>query len=970
MNKYTSFLFYKRSDEIEDKRILSFTGSIILVTVFISAILSLIKILIPPPVNGSDFILWVITSLFAFYYFLLKKGQVGLAGTLYTLTLWGSMTLMAFSFEGVRDVAVITYIIIILIAIHIARPWQSISICLLSIVSLWFLYIAEANHAIVPQKDSSLNYTIEFTVIMMIVIAIAYLNARSFYLFFSRIQNEAENRHLAEDKFRIVFEHSLVGMSITSLDGTMATNKTYGQILGYTESEFSKFNWKDITHPDDIENDTKMVDSFLSGEKSVARWQKRYIHKDGNIIWVDLSLTLQRDNDGKPLYFIASIIDITDHKLAEIALKESEDKYRTMIEYSNDLIWTLDRNGNFTFINGIATKTTGLIYEEWIGKSFVPLILEEDMPVITDVFKRSITGENCNYELRLKNSDGNLLTISVNTSPIYISGKIEGVVSFGRDITERKRIDAALRDREVTYSDLFDTVRHAIYIQNPDLTFINVNQGAVDMYGYDREYFLGKTPEFLSAPGKNDLNKIAEYVSLAFEGQPQKYEFWGIKKDGVVFPKDVWTVKGRYFGKDVVITLANDITEQKKAELEIIKAKEKAEESDRLKSAFLANMSHEIRTPMNGILGFSELLKQPGLTGEDQHEFIDIIEKSGARMLNIINDIIDISKIESGQMEVAFSETNIKDLLAYTYNFFKPEAEQKGLQIFSDKLSTSADFIIKTDREKLYAILTNLVKNAIKFTDKGRIDIDYEIVSENSKNADTRLNTPSTNQSSHLQFHVRDTGIGIPRDRKQAIFDRFVQADISDTRAFQGAGLGLTISKAYVEMLGGKLWVESEEGKGSDFYFTIQYESIIEEIPVSGIGSQKAGSPDRLKNLKILIVEDDQTSEMLISLTIKSFSREILKVSTGPEAIETCRKNPDIDLVLMDIKMPGMDGYEATRQIRKFNKKVIIIAQTAFALVGDRENSLDAGCTDYISKPTKKELLLEIISKHLPISNT
>jgi CheY-like chemotaxis protein len=393
-------------------------------------------------------------------------------------------------------------------------------------------------------------------------------------------------------------------------------------------------------------------------------------------------------------------------------------------------------------------------------------------------------------------------------------------------------------------------------------------------------------------------------------------------------------------------------------------AKEKAEESDRLKSAFLANMSHEIRTPMNGILGFAELLKTPDLTGAEQMEYIGIIKKSGDRMLNIINDIVDISKIEAGQVKVFISETKINEQTEFLYSFFKPEVEKKGVQLILRNGLPGNEAIIKTDKEKVYAVLTNLIKNAIKFTKTGSIEIGY------IKNV-----VPVAVAAEHapllplqLKFYVKDTGFGVPKNRQHAIFDRFVQADIDDTRAFQGAGLGLSISRAYVEMLGGTMWVESEEGKGSTFYFTIPYYAeseqnhLIQNTMINEENSQN-------KKLKILIVEDDETSEMLISIAVRNLSKEILKVRTGIAAIETCRANPDIDLVLMDIKMPEMDGYEATRQIREFNKDVCIIAQTAFGLVDEKEKALLSGCNDYISKPLDIAFLKALIMKYFTPDN-
>ena len=381
-----------------------------------------------------------------------------------------------------------------------------------------------------------------------------------------------------------------------------------------------------------------------------------------------------------------------------------------------------------------------------------------------------------------------------------------------------------------------------------------------------------------------------------------------------------------------------------------ISQREKAQQADKLKSAFLANMSHEIRTPMNGILGFASLLKEPGLSGAQQQEYIGIIEKSGARMLNIINDIVDISKIEAGLMKIDIGETNVNGQIEYIYTFFKPEALKKRLDISMKIPLPSKEAIVRTDHEKLYAILTNLVKNAIKYTPAGSIEIGY--VKKTVENA------------AWLEFFVKDTGMGIPADRQQAIFERFVQADISDIQANQGAGLGLSISKAYVQMLGGKIWVESQLGKGSVFYFTIPYHPVIAEKAITGkeVLEQRPEEPG-LK-LKILIVDDDETSGKLISIVVADVCRELIKAGDGLEAVEASRMNPDLDLILMDVQLPLLNGYEATRQIRQFNNKVVIISQTAFGLTGDREKSINAGCNDYISKPIKKEILLALIDKY------
>ena len=385
----------------------------------------------------------------------------------------------------------------------------------------------------------------------------------------------------------------------------------------------------------------------------------------------------------------------------------------------------------------------------------------------------------------------------------------------------------------------------------------------------------------------------------------------------------------------------------RKINIQLQTAKEKAEESDRLKSAFLANMSHEIRTPMNGIIGFTELLQNPGLTGNEIKEYIGIIQTSGTRMLNIINDLIEISKVESGLMKVHLSPVNVNKQIDFLYNFFKPEVESKGLRLSYQTGLPDNESIITSDREKIYAILTNLVKNSVKYSEKGTIEVGY------------------TKTEEFLEFYVKDQGIGVPANRQAAIFERFVQADSSLSSAYEGAGLGLSIAKAFVEMLGGTISVKSEVGVGSTFSFSIPY---IVATSTNGkeISKTVSISPADFpsKEFKILAVDDDEVSLNLLTRMLKGLTGSLILGESGREAIELCRQNPDIDIILIDIKMPEINGLEATREIRKFNKDVIIIAQTAYALSGDRELALSAGCNDYISKPVNKGKLLDLILKH------
>ncbi|MGQ1785932.1 PAS domain-containing sensor histidine kinase [Saccharicrinis sp. GN24d3] len=377
---------------------------------------------------------------------------------------------------------------------------------------------------------------------------------------------------------------------------------------------------------------------------------------------------------------------------------------------------------------------------------------------------------------------------------------------YQKDIAKRNRMEEALRQSEARFRCLLQDIENiSVQGYGPDGTTQYWNRASEKLYGYSAQEAIGKNVVDLIIPPelKDFVNKAIK--EMAVSGQPiPAAELSLLRKDGsrvsVFSNHSIINIPGR---KQELFCIDIDLTKLKQTEKELLQA----EENERLKSAFLANMSHEIRTPMNGILGFAEILRTQKLTVHKQQEYIRIIEQSGVRMLSIINDIIDISKIEAGLMKYDIKETNINEQCEYIYTFFKPEVEAKKIE-FSLKTSLpTIDAFITTDREKIFAILTNLVKNAIKFTSAGSIEFGYKL----------------TGSLKQIQFYVKDTGIGIPKDWCQAIFDRFIQTDISNNVARQGAGLGLSISKAYVEMLGGKIWVESEEGIGSTFNFTIPY---------------------------------------------------------------------------------------------------------------------------------------------------
>jgi PAS domain S-box-containing protein len=716
------------------------------------------------------------------------------------------------------------------------------------------------------------------------------------------------------------------------------------------------------------------------------------------------------------------IRDITDWVSRQIQIQQGEERYRKlftmfrlMADNMQDMLWAKDLNNNYIFANKAmcekllqATDT-----EEPIGKSDL-FFAERERRKFPERTDWHTFGELCRdsdtivtnsrkqeHFDEFGNVNGEFLFLDVRKAPIFDeNGVMIGVVGNGRDITLQKKEESEIRRRDVLLEAIAKATARLVQGEN---LVANINE-ALEIIGkateanrvyifwnhFDPDYklplmsqsfewtdgtvkpqidnpYLQSLPYEIECPrwyallssGKVVKGNIKDFpeqekTSLGAKGIKSLIaipvmidnSFWGFIGFDDCGKERSWS----HIEETLLSAAANSIGAaylRKISQEELLAAKDKAEESDRLKSAFLANMSHEIRTPMNGILGFSDLLKNHNLTGEQQQKYIAIIEKSGARMLNIINDIVDISKIESGQVDVSISETNINEQLDFIYAFFKTESDRKGLNLTFKTGLPLKTAIISTDREKIYAILTNLVKNAIKYTNKGSIEFGYEQI------------------GNFMKFYVKDTGIGVALDRQKAIFDRFVQADIADKNALQGAGLGLSIAKAYVEILGGKIWLESEPGEGSVFYFAIPHNNEVNDINTSQNSTSENTKNDQLKNLKILIAEDEETSDLLLTFALEKISREILHAKTGVEAVEICRSNPDIDLILMDIKMPEIDGYRASTLIRHFNKDVPIIAQTAYGLSGDREKAIESGCTDYLSKPVKNDELIRLISKHL-----
>ena len=681
------------------------------------------------------------------------------------------------------------------------------------------------------------------------------------------------------------------------------------------------------------------IPPFFYKDKQREGWRENSIYKlpNGEIVAIFKDVT--------ELKVIQERLEKQNHKLQKAILvaEQNEQRFKVLHDASFGGIAIHDK-GKIIECNSGLSKLTGYTHEELIGMDGLLLIDEEARG---GVLHKIINKYERAYESVGIKKDGKKFPIRLEGRMIYYQGKEVRVVEF-RDITEQK----ATEKREARFTQAIEQSSNCIILTDLDGVIEYVNPAFEKYTGYSSNEALGYKTSLLSS-GYHDLKFYADLWNTLKEAKTWHGEFCNRKKNGDLYWESanispVLDKSGKIIN---YLAIKEDISQTKKLISDLENAKEMAEKSEKLKSAFLANMSHEIRTPMNGILGFIDLLQYPDLSDSQKANYSEIIDQSGKRLLDTINDIIDYSKIEAGDIALHIEEFNLYEFFQYFEKFFALEANKKGIVLSFIPPNTNS-IVIRTDKVKLNSILINLIKNAIKFTSKGQVNFGYQFI------------------GNELMCYVKDTGIGIAKDKLESIFERFIQADISISRGHEGAGLGLAICKGYVEKMGGKIWVESKADMGSLFRFTIKLE---DEQNKELILNNKLIQSDEIKqeNLSsqekflVMIAEDDENSYRYLSVLLKRRGCEVVRALNGEEAVNIYFENPNISFIFMDLKMPKMDGFEATKQIRAANSNIPIVAQTAFAQLSDRVKALDAGCTDYISKPIVKEKLNEILTKYL-----
>ena len=568
------------------------------------------------------------------------------------------------------------------------------------------------------------------------------------------------------------------------------------------------------------------------------------------------------------------------------------------------------------------------------------LYAKTNCPEIPFVFLSGTMGEDAAIESLVNGATDYVLKSNMER----LLSAVQKAIQWSKDQQSKKLVENELRK----LSRAVEQSPNSIIITDTRGIIEYANPIVYKLTGYKNEDIIGKTPSIFSS-GEKSKGEYAALWKTISSGKDWKGEFHNKKKNGELFweSANISPIKDEKGNITNYVGIKEDITESKKLTLELIKAKEKAEESDRLKTAFLHNISHEIRTPMNAIVGFSEFLNNPGLASQKRKQFTDIIIQSSNQLLSIITDIVDIATIEAGQEKIVESEMNLNSTLELIHHQFQIKAEKQNVKLIVKLALPDNEDRIITDESKLIQIITNLIDNGLKFTKQGHVSFGYKV------------------SGNELEFSVTDTGIGIPSEMKEAIFNRFSQVESTIDRQYGGSGLGLSISKAYTEFLGGRMWVKSEIGQGSTFYFTIPFKKVkketIRQNPTLsnssiGIGKQKT----------ILIAEDENSNYLLLKDPLSDYKFKIVRAYNGVEAIEICELI-QVDLILMDIKMPVMDGYEATKRIRTFKPDIPIIAVTAYTNDMDKQKALLCGCNDFISKPINQKVLLSKIKTLLDV---
>ncbi|MEI6884910.1 MAG: PAS domain S-box protein [Bacteroidota bacterium] len=756
-----------------------------------------------------------------------------------------------------------------------------------------------------------------------------------------------------ELRYHVLFElaSDAILMVNPGNDIIVDANHSTLEMLGYTKDEITKLKAIDVLADKDWENAVRISLNTV-GSKKIPRSESKWKRKDGVEIPVQINGEAVDIQGVQYILFIAR--DVSDIRYKEKALKDSEERHKELVENIGEGIGVVDTKERFTYVNPAACEIFGLAASQLIGQKLLNFIHPSSHTEILKQTQTRMLGQKGIYEVEVLRLDGQRRWIIVTATPQYdMNGNFSGTFGIFRDITKNKLAEARIRESEERLSAIVDLTNDYIWEIDPQWTYTYVSSKVYDIMGYRPEELLGKSPFVFMLP--DDVEKVKETLR-SFISQYKPLNLItnrAIHRDGhIVYLESsgipLFDPNGKYMGYRGA---DRDITLRKSFENQLIIAKEKAEESDRLKSSILANVSHELRTPLNGILGFAEILKDE-LRDTDHEMMAENIHSSGRRLMGTLNSLITLSQLVAGKVALTVRPLILKDTLRAVIKSMEPLAREKNLSI---TFNTDASIVINTDEQLLKQLCRQILDNAIKFTEKGGINID--------------ISTKRLEINDYVIISISDTGIGIEKDYHDLIFQEFRQVSEGFGRKYQGSGIGLTICKKTIDLLEGRITLDSEPGKGSVFHIWLPYQSRgtegkaekteIQVEPVQQF-TEKAVLP------WVLLVEDNLVNKELTEF----FLRKVCRIDyshDGASAIEMVR-NKKYHAILMDINLGyGINGIEATKEIRKVPgyDKIPVIAVTGYTMSGDKDMLISQGCTHYLAKPFDQASILEVMNEVL-----
>jgi PAS domain S-box-containing protein len=705
-------------------------------------------------------------------------------------------------------------------------------------------------------------------------------------------------------------------------------------------------------------------------DRTAFKEEVRVRRADGQWRLLGVNAQPRRTLGGDWMGHIGLCADITDRRQAEQDLRQSEERFRAVFEHAPYGMCVTGMDGSFTQVNAAFCLLLGYSEQELLGKTWLALTHPDDLGTSLQMKERVLKnpGEWREAEKRYIHRSGAVVWVHVKLAVVQDSGGLPLChVVHVEDITERRRAEKALQASEEKFRQLAENTREVFWMMNVTGTeILYVSPAYEQIWGRSRASLYEAPMDWMNVIHPDDRKQAHEIFMQQLQGEMVDSEYRIRTPDG----QEKW-ICDRAFpirnedGQLIrVAGIADEITERKHYEAELIQAREGADAANFAKSRFLANMSHEIRTPMNGVIGMNQLLLETDLTAE-QRRYVEVAQTSGRALLTIIDDILDLSKIEAGKIVLENLCFNLNRTVEEVVQSLRVQADAKALY-FNVHVSTEIPDCLRGDAGRLRQVITNLAANAIKFTERGGITLDVDIKSAGE-------------HAATLCFTISDSGIGIRQDQIPSLFSPFTQADASTTRKYGGTGLGLTISRQLVEMMGGRIEVSSREGQGSTFCFTAVFgkvkpgecKSVIEWC---GKAAQAADSAERTSVLKtghgqkILVAEDNFTNRVVILAQLNKLGYKAVAALNGVEAVEKVKRG-SFDLLLMDCQMPKMDGYEATRRIRDLKQTYIpIIALTASAMPADRDRCLREGMDDYLAKPVELPQLAAVLARWISAS--